>query len=76
MSSMKKDEGQVIDMTPEGEFVDPPPPKNGVGAFLVRLAIFGLVIGAVGLMFWTMVLALPLLLLAALVGYFMAFRPR
>ena len=76
MRGMEKDEGPVIDMTPEGEFVDPPPAKPGVGAFLVRLAIFGLMVGAVGLMFWTVLLALPLLLLAGMVGYFMAFRAR
>ena len=76
MGRMKNDEGPVIDMTPEGEFIDPPPAKSGVGVFLVRLAIFGLMVGAVGLMFWTMLLALPLLLLAGMVGYFMAFRPR
>jgi hypothetical protein len=76
MSGMEKDEGPVIDMTPEGEFVDPPPVKTGIGAFLVRLVIFGLMVGAVGLMFWTALLVLPLLLLAGVVGYFTAFRSR
>lgn len=76
MNSMENDEGPVIDMTPEGEFVDLPPAKTGVGAFLIRLAVFGLVVGAIGLMFWTALLALPLLLLAGMVGYFTAFRPR
>ena len=68
MSDMKKDEGPVIDMTPEGEFVDQP--KTGFGVFLIRLAIFGLAVGAVALMFWTMLLALPILFVLGIIGYF------
>ncbi len=66
MKRMKKDEGPVIDMTPEGEFVDSPQPKADIGMFVVRLAIFGLVLGAVALMFWMAVLVIPLLLLGGL----------
>jgi len=66
MKRMKKDEGPVIDMTPEGEFVDSPQPKPDIGMFVVRLAIFGLVLGTVALMFWMAVLVIPLLLLGGL----------
>lgn len=70
MSGMKNDEGPVIDMTPEGEFVEPPKPKAGVGMFVVRLAVFGLVLCAIGVAFWAAVLLLPVLMLLGVVGYF------
>ena len=80
MMAMKNDEGPVIDMTPEGEFIDPPAPKADIGMLVVRLVVFGLVLGVIGLMFWTVLLALPLLLLVGVVGYFAVrlpmFRPR
>ncbi len=66
MNAMKNDEGPVIDMTPEGEFIDPPAQKADSGMFMVRVVIFGLVIVAVGLMFWMAVLVIPLLLLGGL----------
>ncbi len=37
---------------------------------VTRLAIFGVVLGVAGVMFWALLLALPVFILAGVVGYF------
>lgn len=69
---MTNKDGPVIDMTPQGEFIDPPKPS--IGTYLLRLALFGVVLAMVAAVFWTLILVLPLLILAGVVGYFL-FRP-
>jgi hypothetical protein len=59
--------GPIIDMTPEGEFTGPKPPNKWL-VFLVRLALFGVALALIGVMFWAAVILVPLILLAALVG--------
>jgi hypothetical protein len=67
----------VLDMTPEGEFRDPPPPpapstldrilaRVGGVAVLVALATGGLVLAAVAILFAA--LALPVLIVAGAIG--------
>jgi hypothetical protein len=67
----------VLDMTPEGEFRDPPPPpapgkldrilgRIGGAAVLVALAAGGLVLAAVAILFAA--LALPVLIVAGAIG--------
>lgn len=67
----------VLDMTPEGEFRDPPPPpaagkldrllaRVGGVAVLVALAAGGLVLAAVAILFAA--LALPVLIVAGAIG--------
>ena len=68
MSRMTNQDGPVIDMTPQGEFIDPP--KPGIGTFLLRLALFGVALAVVAALFWTMILVLPLLILAGVASYF------
>jgi hypothetical protein len=69
--------GPVIDMTPEGEFVDPPRPS--LVTILLRLALFGVFLAIIGaaiwVALWTALLLLPFVLIAALVVYFVV-RPR
>jgi hypothetical protein len=68
----------VIDMTPEGDFRDPVPPRPASGfdrflariggaAVLVAFAAGGLVLAAVAIMFAA--LALPVLIVAGAVGF-------
>jgi fatty acid desaturase len=59
--------GPIIDMTPEGEFIQPPRPNKWL-VFLARLALFGLALVLIAMMFWAAVILIPLLLLAGLVG--------
>jgi hypothetical protein len=67
----------VLDMTPEGEFRDPPPPpapgtldrilaRVGGVAVLVALAAGGLVLAAVAVLFAA--IALPVLIVAGAIG--------
>jgi hypothetical protein len=69
----------VLDMTPDGEFIDPAPPRPasaldrflarvGGVAVLVALAAGGLVLAGVAIMFAA--LALPVLIVAGAIGGF------
>jgi hypothetical protein len=69
---MEQSNGPVIDMTPDGEFIDPPKPS--ILTYLLRLALFGVALAAVAALFWTVILVLPLLILAGAIAFF-AFRP-
>lgn len=71
---MEHSNGPVIDMTPDGQFIEPPK-SSSVMAYFLRLALFGVALAAIFALFWTMLLVLPLLILAGLIGYFL-FRPQ
>ena len=67
---------QLLDMTPQGEFVAAPrrstwPLRLGVGAALIAVAASGLLVAA--LLLWVASLLLPVALLAGAVAY-VAFR--
>jgi hypothetical protein len=70
---MEHSNGPVIDMTPDGQFIEPPKPS--ILTYLLRLAMFGVALAVVAAMFWTVILVLPLLLLVGALAY-MLFRPR
>lgn len=70
---MEQSNGPVIDMTPDGQFIDPPKPS--IFAYLLRLALFGVALAAIAALFWTVILVLPLFILAGVIGVFI-FRPR
>jgi len=65
---MEHSQGPVIDMTPDGQFIEPPKPS--ILTYLLRLALFGVALAAVVALFWTIILVLPLLILAGVIGYF------
>jgi uncharacterized membrane protein len=60
----------LIDMTPDGRFIEPPKPT--LGTIMLRLAMFGLFLCIGALVFWTMLFMLPVLILLGVVGYFAA----
>lgn len=62
--------GPVIDMTPDGAFIEPPKPS--IGTILVRLALFGLFLCIGAIVFWTAVFVLPVLIVLGVAGYFFA----
>jgi uncharacterized membrane protein len=70
---MKQANGPVIDMTPDGKFIEPPKPS--ILIYVLRLALFGVALAVVAALFWTLILVLPLILLAAVIGYFVL-RPQ
>jgi membrane protein YdbS with pleckstrin-like domain len=74
---MARDDKRIIEMTLEGEFVSPPPPKPPFGARVMLWAIVTMVLAItvliVAVTFWFVVMILPLILGAALVAY-LAFR--
>ncbi len=65
---MEHANGPVIDMTPDGQFIEPPKPT--FLTYVLRLALFGVALAAMAAFFWTLILVLPLLLLAGVIGYF------
>jgi hypothetical protein len=67
---MANSNGPVIDMTPDGAFIEPPKPS--IGTILVRLALFGLFLCIGAIVFWTALFVLPVLILLGVVGYFFA----
>jgi uncharacterized RDD family membrane protein YckC len=70
---MEQSQGPVIDMTPDGQFVEPPKPS--LTTWLLRLAAFGLSLAIVFALFWAVIIVVPLLILAGAVSYFL-FRNR
>ena len=68
MKLMINRNGPVIDMTPEGRFIERPRPT--IGQIVTRLAIFGAVLGVAGVMFWALLLALPVMIVAGVIGFF------
>ncbi len=67
---MGNSNGPVIDMTPDGRFIEPPKPS--LTTILVRLAIFGLILCVGAVLFWTALIVIPLLALLGIAGYFIA----
>lgn len=74
----RRDAGRTLDMTPEGEFVAPPYGYRAGGqvpwsAKLLRAAVLVAVLGAMviiaGLALWLALLMIPVVLIAAGVGY-------
>jgi hypothetical protein len=71
---MTKEDKRIIDMTLAGEFVSPPPqPRPPIGARIMLWAIVALVLAVTALIvavtFWFVLMILPLVLAAALIGY-------
>jgi positive regulator of sigma E activity len=69
---MEHSNGPVIDMTPDGQFIEPPKPS--ILTYLLRLAMFGVALAVVAALFWTVLLVLPLLILVGIIAFFV-FRP-
>jgi hypothetical protein len=67
---MANSDGPVIDMTPDGAFIEPPKPT--LGTILLRLAAFGAFLCIAAVVFWTVLFMIPILLVLGVVGYFFA----
>lgn len=62
---------RTLDMTPDGEFVTPPPRPwtDRMIGWALRLAGLTVAILIIGLLLWFALLLLPFLLLAGVIGY-------
>jgi hypothetical protein len=65
---MSKINGPIIDMTPDGGFIEPPKPT--LGTILARLVLFAVFLGIAALMFWTALFILPFLVMLGVIAYF------
>ncbi|HTQ71510.1 MAG TPA: hypothetical protein VMH92_08465 [Acidocella sp.] len=64
---MANENGPVLDMTPDGQFVQPPKPS--LAQILLRLAAFGLALCIGAVLVWTAFLMIPILLVLGFAGY-------
>jgi uncharacterized BrkB/YihY/UPF0761 family membrane protein len=60
----------IIDMTRNGEFIDPPKPT--LGAIVARLAAFGALLLVAALAFWMALFIIPVVLVLGVAGFFYA----
>lgn len=64
---MANDNGPVLDMTPDGHFVEQPKPS--LTQILLRLAAFGLALCVGAVVVWTTFIMIPILLVLGFAGY-------
>jgi hypothetical protein len=67
---MTNQNAPIIDMTRDGEFIDPPKPT--IGRILARLAAFAVLLAVGAVAFWMALFIIPVLLVLGVVGYFVA----
>ena len=59
--------GPVIDMTLDGNFVEPPKPT--LGTILARIIAFGILLVVAAVAFWTALFIIPVLIILGVAGY-------
>ena len=70
---MEKSDGPVIDMTPDGAFIDAPKSAPvSIGTIVARLIAFAVGLCIVAVLFWAALFIIPLLLVLGVVGYVFA----
>lgn len=67
---MAKENGPVLDMTPDGHFVEPSKPS--LMQILLRLAAFGVALCVGAVLVWTAFIMIPILLVLGFAGYLFA----
>ncbi len=67
MTVMGNFNGPVIDMTPDGNFVEPPKPT--LGTILARIIAFGVLLVVAAVAFWTALFIIPVLIILGVAGY-------
>jgi len=65
---MANQDGPIIDMTRNGEFIDPPKPS--LGTIIARVAAFGVLLLVAAVAFWMALFIIPVLLVLGVAGYF------
>jgi uncharacterized membrane protein len=64
---MANPNGPIIDMTQNGEFIDPPKPR--LGTIFTRVALFAVAVLILAVAFWMALFIVPVLLILGLIGY-------
>ncbi|EKN01149.1 hypothetical protein [Acidocella sp. MX-AZ02] len=64
---MAKENGPVLDMTPDGHFVEPSKPS--LAQIALRLLTFAVALGVGAVVVWTAFLMIPVLLVLGFAGY-------
>jgi hypothetical protein len=67
MHEMANSNGPVIDMTPDGNFIDPSKPT--LGTILARLIAFGVLLVIAAVAFWMALFIIPVLIILGVAGY-------
>ncbi|MBU6419221.1 MAG: hypothetical protein KGQ79_05765 [Proteobacteria bacterium] len=67
---MAKQTGPVLDMTPDGRFIEPPKPS--IAQILLRLAFFGIALCVGAALVWTAFIMVSILLILGFAGYLFA----
>jgi hypothetical protein len=65
---MANQNGPIIDMTRNGEFIEPPKPS--LGTIFARIAAFGALLLMAAVAFWITLFIIPVLLVLGVGGYF------
>jgi uncharacterized membrane protein len=73
LALMANSNGPVIDMTPDGAFVEPPKPAPAsFGTIVARLIAFGVALCVAAVLFWAALFIIPVLIVLGVIGYFIA----
>ncbi len=64
---MAKFNGPVIDMTPDGDFIEPSKPT--LGTILARIIAFGMLLVIAAVAFWMALFIIPVLIILGVAGY-------
>jgi hypothetical protein len=64
---MRKQTGPVIDMTPDGHFVQPAQPT--LGTIVARLAGFAVLLVIAAVAFWMAMFIIPIVIILAIAGF-------
>ncbi|MDE2318158.1 MAG: hypothetical protein KGK02_00495 [Rhodospirillales bacterium] len=70
IQAMAKENSPVLDMTPDGHFVERPKPS--LTQILLRLAVFGMALCVGAALLWTAFIMIPVLLVLGFAGYLFA----
>jgi hypothetical protein len=64
---MANQHGPVIDMTPDGAFIEPPKPT--LGTILARIIAFGMLLVIAAVAFWMALFIIPVIIILGVAGY-------
>jgi uncharacterized membrane protein len=67
MNEMANSNGPVIDMTPDGDFIEPSKPT--LGTILARIIAFGMLLVIAAVAFWMALFIIPVLIILGVAGY-------
>ncbi len=67
---MRHPNAPVIDMTPDGNFIEPPKPT--LGTIIARLVAFGALLMVAAIAFWMALFIIPVLIVLSVAGFLIA----